>query len=61
FVISINGTLSKVDGQVAVVRYVLLLSKLKFLLSIISGANSKSTIYSMRIVKLIFVCCLTRA
>ncbi|KAH9605412.1 hypothetical protein KSS87_017713 [Heliosperma pusillum] len=47
--------LSKVDGQAAVVRYVLLLGKLKFLLSIISGASSKArTTYSMRIVKPIF-------
>ncbi|KAH9604634.1 hypothetical protein KSS87_016975 [Heliosperma pusillum] len=46
--------LSKVDGQAVVVRYVLLLGKLKFLLSIISGASSKSTTYSIRIVKPIF-------
>ncbi|KAH9618433.1 hypothetical protein KSS87_017974, partial [Heliosperma pusillum] len=54
FVISISDTLSKVDGQAAVVRYVLLLGKLKFLLYIINGASSKSTTYSMRIVKPIF-------
>ncbi|KAH9613527.1 hypothetical protein KSS87_021416 [Heliosperma pusillum] len=47
--------LSKVDGQAAVVRYVLMLGKLKFFLSIIiSGASSKSTTYSMGIVKPIF-------
>ncbi|KAH9621538.1 hypothetical protein KSS87_005865 [Heliosperma pusillum] len=46
--------LSKVDGQASVVRYVLLLGKLKFLLSIISETSSKSTTYSMRIVKPIF-------
>ncbi|KAH9606206.1 hypothetical protein KSS87_002009 [Heliosperma pusillum] len=46
--------LTKVNGQAVVVRYVLLLDKLKFFLSTISGASSKSTTYSMRIVKPIF-------
>ncbi|KAH9613910.1 hypothetical protein KSS87_004758, partial [Heliosperma pusillum] len=41
FVISINDTLSKVDGQADVVRYIILLGKLKFLLSIISGGKFK--------------------
>ncbi|KAH9613475.1 hypothetical protein KSS87_003071, partial [Heliosperma pusillum] len=45
FAISINDTLSKVDGQAVVIRYVLLLGKLKFLLSFIGGAISKSTTY----------------